>query len=103
MSEVGEAAKGRLARVLRARRATIKRLRDKGIEPFALRFDKGGDAAELHAKFDYLGAGEEGGHRAAVAGRVILLRKHGKVSFITLRDATGDLQLFLTDESLKDD
>jgi len=91
-----------LAEVLRARRESLKRLRDKGIEPFALRFDKDADAADLHAKFDHLGAGEESGHRAAVAGRVILLRQHGKVSFISLRDATGDLQLFLTDESLKD-
>src|SRR5436309_4894647 len=102
MSEVGEDAKGRLAEVLRARRETLKRLRDKGIEPFALTFAKDADAAELHSKFDHLGVGEESGHRAAVAGRVILLRKHGKVSFITLRDGTGDLQLFLTDDSLKD-
>ncbi len=102
MSEVGADSKGRLAEVLRARRESLKRLRDKGIEPFALRFDKDADAADLHAKFDHLGAGEESGHRAAVAGRVILLRQHGKVSFISLRDATGDLQLFLTDESLKD-
>src|SRR3989442_8764232 len=102
MSEVGEEARGRLAEVLRARRETLKRLRDKGIEPFALRFDKDADAADLHSKFDHLGVGEESGHRAAVAGRVILLRKHGKVSFITLRDGTGDLQLFLADDSLKD-
>src|SRR6266511_1474663 len=102
MSEVGADSKGRLAEVLRARRESLKRLRDKGIEPFALRFDKDADAADLHAKCDHLGAGEESGHRAAVAGRVILLRQHGKVSFISLRDATGDLQLFLTEESLKD-
>ena len=89
MSEVGEDAKGRLAEVLRARRETLKRLRDKGIEPFALRFDKDADAADLHAKFDRLGADEESGHRVAVAGRVILLRKHGKVSFVTLRDAAS--------------
>jgi len=102
MSEVADEGRGRLGEVLRARRETLKRLRDKGIEPFALRFDKDADAAELHAKFDHLGAGEESGQRAAVAGRVILLRRHGKASFVTLRDATGDVQLFLTEDGLKE-
>ena len=91
-----------MADVLRARRETLKRLRDKGIEPFALRFDKDADAAELHSRFDHLAAGEDSGQRAAVAGRVILLRRHGKVSFITLRDASGDIQLFLTEEGMKE-
>jgi lysyl-tRNA synthetase class 2 len=102
MSESEAEGRGRLAEVLRARRESLKRLRDRGIEPFALRFDKDADAAGLHAKFDDLQAGEESGLRAAVAGRVILLRKHGKLSFVTLRDATGDFQLFLTEDVLKE-
>jgi lysyl-tRNA synthetase, class II len=93
-------SRGRLEEVLRARRETLKRLRDKGIEPFALRFDKDAEAADLHAKFDGLAAGEETGETASVAGRVMLLRRQGKLSFVTLRDRTGDIQLFLQQDVL---
>jgi lysyl-tRNA synthetase, class II len=92
--------RGRLEEVLQARRDSLKRLRDRKIEPFALRFDKDADAADLHARFDHLAAGEETSEQASVAGRVMLLRRQGKLSFITLRDRTGDLQLFLSEDAL---
>ena len=100
MSDETEEARGRLAEVLRARRESLKRLRDKGIEPFALRFTKGADAAELRRDFERLAPGEEAGIRTAVAGRIMLIRRHGKLSFITLRDTTGDIQLYLSEEHL---
>src|SRR2546427_351096 len=91
----GPEVRGRLEEVLHARRDALKRLRDNGIEPFALRFDKDADAAQLHERFDHLNPGEETGEQASVAGRVMLLRRQGKLSFITLRDRSGDIQLFL--------
>jgi lysyl-tRNA synthetase, class II len=93
-------ARGRLEEVLQARREALKRLRDNGIEPFALRFDKDADAAELHARYGEMAAGEETGEQASVAGRVMLLRKQGKLSFISLRDRSGDIQLFLKEDVL---
>jgi lysyl-tRNA synthetase class 2 len=101
---VGEAARqpaedqerGRLAEVLRARRDTLERIRARGIEPFALHFDKDADAAGLHARFDDLPSGGETGERVSVAGRVVLLRDMGKLTFVTLRDGSGDIQLFLS-------
>src|SRR5437870_1623873 len=104
MSEPPEATDqesgGRLEEVLRARRDALKRLRDKGIDPFALRFDQDADAADLHARFDHLAPGEETGQQASVAGRVMLLRRQGKLSFLTLRGRTGDIQLFLKEDVL---
>jgi lysyl-tRNA synthetase class 2 len=97
-----EGPRGRLGEVLQARRESLNRLRAKGIEPFALRFDKDADAASVHGGFDHLEPGVESGQRVAVAGRVMLLRRHGKVSFITLADATGQIQLFLTEEVMSD-
>src|SRR5437867_2170808 len=94
--------RGRLEEVLVSRREALKRLRDKGIEPFALRFDKDADAADLHDRFQSLAPGEESGQRAGVAGRVMLLRRHGKAAFATLRDRTGDIQLYLTQDGLGD-
>jgi lysyl-tRNA synthetase class 2 len=40
--------------------------------------------------------GTETDERVAVAGRVMLLREQGKLVFATLRDRTGDLQLFVS-------
>jgi lysyl-tRNA synthetase class 2 len=92
--------RGRLDEVLQARRDALKQLRDKQIEPFALRFDKDADAADLHARFDHLAPGEETNEPASVAGRILLLRRQGKLSFVTLRDRTGDVQLFLKEDVL---
>jgi lysyl-tRNA synthetase class 2 len=86
---------GREAEILRARRESLQRLRAAGIEPFALRFEPDTSTAELHAEFDgRLEPGEESERGATLAGRVILARRMGKLTFLVLRDRSGDLQLF---------
>ncbi len=73
----------REAEVLRARRESLERLRAAGIEPFALRFDVDTHAADLLAEFDgKLANEEESDRRASVAGRVVLARRHGKLTFL---------------------
>ena len=57
-------------------------------------FAKDASAAELHERFDGLGAGEESGQRFTVAGRVMLIRRQGKLCFATLADQSGRIQLF---------
>ncbi len=51
-------------------------------------------ADEIHQRFTDLEAGGETGVTVAVAGRVMLLRVQGKLSFGTLRDSSGEIQLF---------
>jgi lysyl-tRNA synthetase, class II len=91
---------GRLQHVVAARHESLERLRGKGIEPFALGFDKDADVADVVAEFGGLQPGDESGARRSLAGRVVLLRRHGKVAFVVIRDRSGDLQLFLTDDTL---
>ena len=86
---------GRLGEVLGARRTKAERLRARGVEPFALSFDPTASLAELHERFDALAAGEETGEVVSVAGRIVLLRSQGRLSFATIRDRSADLQLFL--------
>ena len=86
--------------VLRARRESLERLRAGGVEPFALSFDPDAHAAELHERFGSLGPDSLTEDRVAVAGRVVLARRFGKLVFFTLRDRTGDIQLFCTEEEL---
>ena len=86
--------------VLRARRESLGRLRARGIEPFALRFDVDAHAADVHARFGSIAAEEATGERRRLAGRVVLARRHGKLTFLTIRDRTGDLQLFCHEASM---
>jgi lysyl-tRNA synthetase class 2 len=91
----------REAEVLRARRESLERLRDAGIEPFAISYDVNTHAADLLAEFEgRLENEEESDRRASVAGRVVLARRHGKLTFLVIRDRTGDLQLFCEEATL---
>jgi lysyl-tRNA synthetase class 2 len=103
-AEDGAAAQGRLQEVLAARQEKLERLRAKGIEPYALGFDGPiVPLADIRASYGDLPAGSETDERVRVAGRIVLLRAQGKLSFATLRDRSGDLQLFLTEESMGPD
>src|SRR5207245_2151213 len=96
-------AAGRLEEALSARRQKLDRLRARGIEPFALGFPGPIDAlAELRGRFGDLPPGTDTDTEVRVAGRLVLLRRQGKLSFATLRDRTGDLQLFMTGADMSD-
>ena len=86
--------------VLAVRRRKLERLRSRGVEPFALRFDRDAMAADLHQKYEDLGAGESSGNVVRVAGRVVGLRRLGGLTFGVLRDSSGDVQLFLEEGAL---
>jgi lysyl-tRNA synthetase, class II len=91
----------REAEVLRARRESLERLRVSGVEPFAIGYDIDTHAADLLAEFEGRLANEEESDRhASVAGRVVLARRHGKLTFLVIRDRTGDLQLFCEEATL---
>ena len=51
-------------------------------------------AATLQSQFAHLVEGEESGVSVNVAGRIVLLRGQGKLAFATMRDSSGEIQLF---------
>jgi lysyl-tRNA synthetase class 2 len=57
-------------------------------------FDHNAFAADLQSNYAALSDGEESGVRVRVAGRLMLLRRQGKLAFATMRDSTGEVQLF---------
>ena len=63
-------------------------------EDFPYRFEVTTSPAELQDRFANLGPSEGSGHIATVAGRIMLRREMGKLTFLTLTDWTGSLQLF---------
>jgi lysyl-tRNA synthetase class 2 len=58
------------------------------------RFAHNAFALALQEQFAHLVDGEESGVTVNVAGRVMLLRRQGKLAFATMRDSSGEIQLF---------
>jgi lysyl-tRNA synthetase, class II len=85
--------------VMRARRASLDALRERGIEPFAYRFDRSHAAAQA---LSLLGALEEG-PKVRVAGRLVAWRDMGKTVFAHIADASGRIQLYFRKDQLGDD
>jgi lysyl-tRNA synthetase, class II len=82
------------------RREKLERLRARGVEPFALRFDRDALVSDVRDKYGDLEPGRSTGDTVRIAGRLIALRRHGHLTFGVLRDGSGDLQLMLSEEAL---
>ncbi len=72
----------------------LSRLRDLGITPYASHFVRTHTLAE--------GRDLKDGAKTSIAGRIMLLRDMGKMTFLTLQDHTGRLQVLLRKEELGD-
>ena len=76
------------------RRQKLQKLRGLGVDPFGGRTF--GLSPLAQAKTSYKPEmGHDGGPTVKVAGRVVLKRDMGKLTFLTLRDETDDLQVAL--------
>jgi lysyl-tRNA synthetase class 2 len=87
--------------------ATLKELRDErlrkldelkqlGVNPYPAEASRTHSLADITSKFEELQ-----GQEASVVGRVIGIRKFGKIAFIVLRDQSGQLQLFLGQDKVE--
>jgi len=81
-----------------ARREKLKELRKRGVEPFAYRFERTGAARSVLEGFR---ESDQTVHH--LAGRLVLLRPMGKVTFGHLEDASGKIQLYFKRDVLGDD
>ena len=77
------------------RRQKLQKLRELGVDPFGGREPDLQPLATIKALYDPATMGHDGGPVVTAAGRVMLKRDMGKLSFLTLRDETGDLQVAL--------
>ncbi len=82
------------------RLAKLDALRAAGRDPYPVRFDRTATLADFRGRYDSLEAGEELDASERVAGRLLLIRRQGKLTFATLRDGTDSVQLFASDDGL---
>ncbi len=81
------------------RRAKRDKLRELGVDPYGQRAEGVQSLAGVRAQFTP-DMGHDGGPIVKVAGRIMLKRDMGKLSFLTLRDESGDLQVALDKKRL---
>lgn len=86
--------------------ATLKELRDErlrkldelkklGVNPYPATAGRSQALADISARFDELQ-----GQTVTVVGRVMAIRKFGKIAFVVVRDQSGQLQLFLRADAM---
>jgi lysyl-tRNA synthetase class 2 len=89
--------------VRRVRLDKLARLRAEGTNPYPYRFERDHSLAAVRDEFGSLEAGAETEVRVRIAGRLLLKREQGRLTFGNLRDSTGDIQLFVAKAVLGDD
>jgi lysyl-tRNA synthetase, class II len=81
----------------------LERLRERGIDPYPVGFRRDHTVASVRARFAGLPADASTGEPVRVAGRLMLVRRHGGLLFATLADQTGTLQLLAARDELGED
>lgn len=80
-------------RLIAERKRKMQELRDAGIEPYPHKFAPTSHAVEVQKAYASLDPEQKSGEVVSVAGRIILMRRMGKLSFATLLDGSGSLQI----------
>ena len=98
----GEQAARTFEALVAERRKKRQILADQGIDPYPPRFDRTATAAELQDRYGGLAADARTGETVRMAGRLTSIRGHGRLSFATLQDMSGSVQLLMQDSVLSD-
>jgi len=79
-----------------ARREKLKELVERGVAPFAYRFERTATAKQALDAY----RSEDDHTSYSLAGRIVALRPHGKTTFAHLEDASGKIQLYFKGDEL---
>ncbi len=82
--------------LVKIRKGKLKKIREQGIDPYALHFRRTHSAATVQECAQKISIGEVlEDLEVAVIGRVITVREHGKSCFAHIRDDSGDVQIYV--------
>ncbi len=90
---------------LAQRREKAQTLADLGVKLYSNTFKPADRISELLPKAEQLEAQqkEEGGATYSIAGRIMAMRKFGKAAFITVADATDQMQVYVRKDTVGDE
>ena len=80
----------------------LEEIRSMGVNPYPYHYEQTHHAKEIKEQHKLLKPEEHTKENVSVAGRILLFRRMGKVTFITLRDQSGDIQLYVAKEQVGD-
>ena len=91
-----------LGRLVKLRREKLDEFRGMGISPYINRFHVNTALSALFEKYSEMSKEEldEKNSQYITAGRMMSRRKHGKTTFVNIKDASGDIQVFINKNSL---
>lgn len=80
------------------RREKLKNIRELGIDPFGQKFDRTAFASDVKEKYKDVPHVEFENREdiVTVAGRIMFIRKMGKASFMSIKDKTGNIQIYIS-------
>ena len=87
------------------RREKAEKIKDMGLDPYGNRFDRTAYNDEIKEKYkdvdhdDFENINDE----YTVAGRIMFIRKMGKASFFSIKDKTGNIQVYISINDVGED
>ena len=84
-----------LSELRQVRIEKLEKLKTLGVDPFPPTSYKSHSNIVFHESFEKLE-----GNEVVASGRIVSIRKHGKLAFIDLKDATGKIQLYIKEDAL---
>ena len=91
-----------LGRLVKLRHEKLDELREMGISPYINRFNINTSLSSLFEKYSEMSKEEldEKNSEYISAGRIMSRRKHGETTFVNIKDASGDIQVFVNKNAL---
>ncbi len=87
--------------LIKERIRKLNEIRELDINPYPYTFKNTNNAHDLQTEFKKLQKEKRTKTRVSIAGRIMLLRRMGKVTFMQLQDQTGRIQLFFAYDNIK--
>jgi len=84
---------GREEQIIENRLRKIKELREQGINPYPNKFEIKNYSSDLQKKYKKLKKDSKTKESVSIAGRIMIKRDLGKISFATLQDSKGKIQI----------
>jgi len=78
----------------------LKELERLGINPYPYKYEQKNLASEIHQKYKSIKPEEKSKERVKVAGRLLSIRRHGKINFAHLQDRSGKIQVIFEESTL---
>jgi len=79
-----------------------KQIIESGKDAFISKFDRKNRIGEVIELYSYLKPKESKQDSISICGRIMAIRKHGKLTFADIRDQTGEIQIYLDKKRISD-